>query len=48
MNAMPILMFLWLVSVTVYPPHKSWGYVVGASLGVLFVLSWFMVTFNYI
>ena len=43
MNTMPILMLLLIVALAIYPANKSWGYVTGGSIGVLFIIGWLMV-----
>jgi hypothetical protein len=47
MNTLPLLMFLLIVTVAIYPANKSWGYVTGGSISLLFFISWLLVMFNY-
>jgi hypothetical protein len=46
-NSIPMLMFLLIVTLAIYPANKSWGYVTGGSIGLLFLISWFLMMFNY-
>jgi hypothetical protein len=46
MNTLPILMFLLIAILVLYPINKSSGYVMSVGIGLLFIISWLMVRFN--
>jgi len=47
MTTLPMFMFLLIVALTIYPVNKSWGYVTGGGIGLLFLISLFVVMFHY-
>ena len=46
MNTLPMLMFLLIAILAIYPINKSSGYVTGTGIGLLFIISWLLVIFN--
>ena len=46
MSTLPLFMFLLIVILAIYPINKSSGYVMGAGIGLLLIISWFIVRFN--
>lgn len=47
MKMIPLLLLLLTVVLAIYPMNKSWGYVLGGSVGFLLLFSWFVVMFDY-